>query len=125
MAATPARIAISLNDGVLLSRVDATVKANDPGATSDDSEIESFFDTAADAQVLLDERFNWKSVGGRPHDQVEFDSTLGLGTTQAITPAAPTITITDASRNIAATVAKIRAYAIDYTTERYAVEIVG
>jgi hypothetical protein len=105
--------------------VSAAIKTANPGAVSEDTEIESFFDTAADAQVLLDERFNWRSVGGRPFEQIEFDTSLGLGTLIAITPAAPTVTISDAKRNINAVVCKVRGYAIDFSTERFAVEIVG
>lgn len=125
MVATPARIALSVNDGVLLTKADPTIKDNNFNAVSDDNEIEAFFDDPVDAQVLLDERWNWKSVAGRPHEQIEFDSSLNLGTTVAVTPAAPTVTISDADRAILAVVTKVRGYAIDYTTERYAVELVG
>lgn len=123
MVATAARIALSLNDGVVLSKVDATLKAEHPNAVSQDSELETFFDTAADAQVLLDERWQWKSSLGRAREMIEFDSGLNLGTSVAVTPAVPTITVTDEKRGIIAQVAKIRAYAIDYNTERYAVEL--
>jgi hypothetical protein len=65
--ATPARIAISLNDGVVLSKVDAAIKANHPNAEdAGSSEIEMFFDNAGDAQALLDERWNWEIDGWPP-----------------------------------------------------------
>lgn len=123
MVATAARIALSLNDGVLLAKVDATLKANHPNAVSEDSELETFFDTAADAQVLVDERWAWKSAVGRAREMVEFDSSFNLGTTVPVTPAVPTMTLTDEARGIYAQSAKIRAYSIDYNTERYAVEL--
>jgi hypothetical protein len=123
MPATPARIALSLNDGVLLSKADATVKTNHPHAISEDQEIESFFDTEADAQVLLDERWAWRSAAGRLREQIEIDSDFGLGTLFAVTPALPTVTLTDQNRGIAAVSAMVRAYAVDYNAERYAVEL--
>jgi hypothetical protein len=123
MPATPARIALSLNDGVLLSHADAAIKTAHPNAVGDDTEIESFFDDEADAQVLFDERWNWKSAAGRVRQMIEVASSFGLGTTVAVTPALPTITITDEIRAISNVVAMVRAYAIDYNTDRYAVEL--
>jgi hypothetical protein len=123
MVATAARIALATNDGIVLSKLDATIKTNHPNADGDDQEIESFFDAQADAQVLLDERWAWKSAVGRAREMIEFDSGFNLGTTVAVTPAVPTITVTDEARGIIAQVAKVRAYSIDYNTERYAVEL--
>ena len=123
MVATAARIALSLNDGVLLSKVDANIKASHPNATGDDNEVETFFDLAADAQVLLDERWNWKSAAGRPREQIEVDSDFGLGTTVAVTPALPKMKISDDTRTIPPTDAMVRAYSVDYNTDRYAVEL--
>lgn len=123
MPATPARIALSLNDGVLLSKVDAALKGNHPNAVSEDNEIESFFDTQADAQVLLDERWAWRSAIGRAREQIEMDSAFGLGTTIPVTPALPKITITDERRSIVGVAMMVRGYAIDYNTDRYAVEL--
>lgn len=100
MPATPARIALSLNDGVLLSKADATIKANHPNAVEQDNEIESFFDSEADAQVLLDERWAWRSAAGRFREAIEIDSDLGLGTIIPVTPALPTILIYDEARGI-------------------------
>lgn len=125
MPATPARIALSVSDGIVLAKATPQIKTDHPNAVSDDSEIESFFDTAADAQVLLDERWAWKSAAGRPREQIELDSSFGLGTLVAVTPTLPTITITDEARAIIADVCMVRAYSIDYTSERYAVELAG
>jgi len=125
MPATPARIALSLQDGVVLSKVDATIKTNHPNASDENVEIESFFDTAADAQVLLDERWAWKSAVGRPREQIEIDSSFDLGTTNPIAPTVPRITVTDEVRGINANALAVRAYSIDYQAERYAVELAG
>lgn len=125
MPATPARVAIALNDGVLLSRADPTIKAANYNAVSNDTEIESFFDLATDAQAVLDERWAWQSVAGRPREQVEVDSSFNLGTKIALAPKVPTITLTDTSRSIVGVACKVRAYAIDYNSERYAVELIG
>lgn len=126
MPATPARIALSLNDGVVLSKADSTIKANHPNAEdAGGSEIEMFFDNAADAQVLLDERWDLKSVVGRPREQIEVDTSLGLGTIIPIAPAVPTFTITDETRGIVAVSCMTRSYSIDYNSERYAIEVVG
>lgn len=126
MPATPSRIAISLNDGIVLSKIDAAIKANHPNAEdSGENEIEMFFDNSADAQVLLDERWNWKSAAGRPREQIEIDSTFGLGTLIPVTPAVPRFTITDSDRGIAAALCMARSYSLDYNTDRYAVELAG
>lgn len=125
MVATPARIALSLNDGVVLSKTDAALKADHPNAVSADTEIEMFFDTASDAQVLLDERWAWRSAPGRPKEQIELSADLGLGTTTPLTPALPTFTIADETRGIRGAVCAVRGFSIDHNTDRYAVEIVG
>ena len=125
MPASPARIALSLNDGVVLSKADPAIKTTHPNAVGEEQEIESFFDTAADAQVLLDERWAYKSVAGRPHEQIEVNSSFGLGTQVALTPAVPRITLTDEDRGMAGVSTMVRAYAIDYNNERYAVELLG
>jgi hypothetical protein len=126
MPATPTRIAISLNDGVVLSKIDSTIKSSHPNAEdAGGSEIEMFFDNPADAQVLLNERWDWRSVAGRPHEQVELDSSLGLGTVIPVTPAAPQFEITDAVRGIVSADCIVSAYSVDYNTERYAVEVMG
>lgn len=125
MPATPARIAKSTVDGVALSRVDPALRAANPDAVDEgSSEIEMFFDDPADADVLLDERWNWRKQIARPHEAVEVEETLGLGTTQAIVPTIPQFTIRDASRGIDAQV-KARAFVADHRVDRYSVELVG
>lgn len=123
MPATPARVALSLNDGVLLSRADPAIKADHPNAVAEENEVESFFDTAEDAEVMLGERWDWRSRVGGLREQIEVDSSLNLGTTVPITPAAPQVKITDEDRGIIGQNCIVRAYAVDYTSERYAIEL--
>lgn len=112
-------------DGIVLSRVDTALRAAQPNATDEgDQEIEMFFDSEADAGVLLDERWNWKKTVGRIHEAVEVDTGFGFGTLIAVAPAIPVLTVQDPSRNLNV-VAKVRAFAADYTTERYSIEVLG
>lgn len=125
MPATPSDIAKYTVDGVALSKVDVDLRAAHPNAVDlGDKEIEMFFDSEVDAQVLLDERWNWLKTAGRIHEAVEVESSFGLGTTKAVTPTIPTMTVIDAKRNLNAT-AKVRAFVADYTTERHSVELLG
>lgn len=125
MSATPARIALALSDGVMLTRSDAAIRTLHPNAIdTGETEREMFFDTAADADVLLDELWNWRKLAGRLHEAVEVDSSLGLGTTVPVAPTVPYMTVIDEDRAINAQ-AKIRAFAVDYGTERYSVELLG
>lgn len=125
MVATPARIALSLNDGVVLSKLDAALKGNHPNAVSADSEIEMFFDNPADAQILLDERWAWRSAPGRPKEQLELAADLGLGTIVPLAPALPTYTINDETRGLRGAVCAVRGFSVDHNTDRYAVEVIG
>lgn len=112
-------------DGVQLSRVDTSIRVADPNAVDEGgSEIEMFFDTDADAGTLLDERWNWRKTRNRIHEAVEVETGFGLGTTVAVVPAVPRMTVQDDSRNLNQTV-NIRAFAVDYTKERYSLELLG
>lgn len=123
MPADPSRIAQFTVDGVLLSKVEPTIKTSFPGAI-EGREIEMFFDDPGDAQVLLDERFAWQSKTNRLREAVELDETLGLGTTIPLTPALPQFNVVDAARNIDAP-AIVKAYAANFDSDRYAVEFIG
>lgn len=125
MPATPARIALSTSDGVVISRADPTLRQNHPNAVDQgDSEIEMFYDTAADGEAMLEERWQLVKSTNRFHEAIETDSSFGLGTTVPITPALPTISVTDEDRGIDGT-AVIRASAADYQAERYSLELIG
>lgn len=123
MPADPQRIAQFVVDGQVLSRVDPLLKQTYPGA-SELPEIEMFFDDIADAEALLEERWAWQRQAGRPREAVEFEDTLGLGTSIPLVPAVPQFTVIDESRSID-TIAIVKAYAADFNTDRYAVELTG
>lgn len=123
MPADPARIAQSTVDGVVVSRVDASIKTTHANAT-DVAELETFWDSEDDADDMLEERWAWQSNPGRLREAVEFDGSLGLGTHIPIMPAVPTFTVIDDTRSISGDGA-VRAYAADFENERYAVEMIG
>jgi hypothetical protein len=126
MPATPAWIGEFTVDGVVLSRVDTAIRAADPAAVDlGDREIEMFFDFAADGDIVLDERWNLQKQRGRFHEAVEFEiGALPLGTFVALTPALPTINVTDRARSISV-VPRTRAYVNDYQTERSSIELLA
>ena len=113
------------SDGVVLSRVDTALRAAHPNAVDQGAtEREYFFDSEADTAVMLDEYWNWRKTPGRIHEAIEVDATFGLGTSIAITPAVPQMTVVDDSRSINV-LARVRAFAADYTIERHSVELLG
>src|SRR4051812_25184486 len=125
MPASPARIPMMTSDGVALSRVDSALRTAQPNASDENgTEREYFFDTQADTDAMIDEYWNWRKTPGRVHEAVETDSGFGLGTTVAVSPAIPQFTVVDDGRGINA-LARVRAFAVDYTKERYSVELLG
>lgn len=124
MPANPARIGMMVNDGIVESRVDATLRTNRPNAIDEGSEErEMFFDSEADTDAMVDEYWNWRKTPGRIHEAVEIEIVTGIGST-AVTPAVPKMTAVDAERGINVA-ANIRALAADYTIERISIELLG
>lgn len=125
MTATAEAIAQYTNDGNVITASSAAVLTADPNAIDGADNIrETFFDNATDAQVLLDEWFAMQSMLGRPHEGIEVDDSLGLGTTVPLWPGAPRATVIDDTRDILALTA-VRAYSSDGETDSYAIEVVG
>ena len=125
MPATPAYIAEFTTDGVALSRVDTALRVAMPSAVDEGgSEIEMFFDLAADGEVLLEERWQLVKSLTRIHEAVETETSMGLGTTVPLSPAVPRFTLVDSPRGINQT-ASVRAFVIDRAAERYSVELLG
>jgi hypothetical protein len=122
MAALPADIAKYTTDGKVITSSNAPLKAAHPEAEDIVEEIEMFFDTEADAQVLLDEKLVLRSRLGGLHEGVEVDESLGLGTTVPIAPTVPCYRFVDAMRGIDR-VARVRAFAYESGTDRYSVEL--
>lgn len=123
MTADPARIAKFSVDGIVVSRVDATIKTNFPNAEDlGQSEIEMFFRLEADADAMLEEKWAIFSSASRPHEGVELEDSLGLGTTIAISPRVPRFQTVDEERGMNVSLAA-RAYVQDMTTDRYSIEL--
>ena len=123
MSADPARIAKFSNDGIVISRVDDAIKAKYPNAEDfGTSEIEMFFRNQADADAMLDEKWNALKVANRVHEGVEITQDLGLGTTIQLSPVVPRLQTIDESRGIDASLA-VRAFVQDMTTDRYSIEL--
>lgn len=123
MTATPADVARYTQDGFVLTAEDPAIKAAFGDAQDGgDREIEMFFDTVADAQLMLDERFALLSQASPIHEGIEVEESLGLGSDIPIAPVVPAVTVVDDTRAIN-TVARVRAYAYSGDTDRYSVEV--
>lgn len=123
MPASPARIAKSTVDGVVVERIDPALKQLHANAVDVD-EIETFFDDAGDAQAMLNERFTWSSDPARLREAIEFDGTVDLGTGISLTPASPIFRVIDESRDLD-DYGAVRAYAANYESDRFALELIG
>ena len=88
-----------------------------------ETEIEHFFDNEADSQVLLDETFGIVSRIAPTYLALELADTLGVGTSVPIAPLVPTGRLVD-ERTGLNRIVRIRAYAVDYGTDRYSVEVI-
>jgi tetrahydromethanopterin S-methyltransferase subunit B len=130
MPADPADIARYTTDGILVySPADPTdadaLRALCPNAVSRiDQEIEMFFDSATDAQAMLDEAYAILSSVHPISVQVELAEDLGLGKAIALTPAVPVFTVVDSRIGLSAA-ARVRSYAYEMNTDRYALELLG
>jgi hypothetical protein len=125
VTALPADVAKYTNDGVVVTSTNPAIKAEHVDArNSGAGEIEMFFDSEADAQILLDEKFTYLSKISPVHDGIEVEESLGLGTTVAIAPQVPSFRVVDESRQLDQ-VARVRAYAFDLATDRFSVEVIA
>lgn len=123
MTATPAAVAKYTSDGIMLTKELASIKTNQIDAQeSGDTEVEMFFDLAANGQTLLDERFAILSQISGLHEGIEVEDSLGLGTTIPLTPSVPCVRVIDDSRSIDEVV-RVRALAYDGQTDRYSLEV--
>jgi len=123
MPATPADIAKYTNDGIVISQQDFTIRDNFPDALdSGDTIQEMFFDSVADAQEMLDERFALLSVVAPPHEGIEVTESLGLGQAIPIAPYVPCFRCIDAEQGIDE-VLRTTSYAYDMGTDRFSVEV--
>lgn len=122
MAATPSDIAKYTQNGVTDTALDTTIRDRYPNAV-DQGETDTFFRLRTDAAVLLAERDGLIMNDPGPHEALELEDTLGLGSTVPVTPNVPTYTIVDDDRGISALL-RVRGYALDMNVDRYSVEFV-
>lgn len=125
MPATAADVAAYTVDGIVVTSQNSAIKtlihdAKDLG----ENEIEMFFDDPADAQVMLDEKFAILSTIGPLHEGIEVEDRIGIGTAIPYTPAVPSFTVVDDSRNLNA-VGRLRAFVEDRHTDRFSIELLG
>lgn len=123
MTATPSAVAKFTRDGIVLTSQDTGIRdAQRDAQTTGDTELESFFNNAADAQIVLNEIWATFSVVSPLHEGIEVTETLGLGTTIPLTPSVPCFQVVDASRGIDE-LARTRAFSYDTNTESFSVEV--
>lgn len=123
MTALPADISKYTKDGVVVTLADETVRDAHPDAVDQrETEIEMFYANAADAQAMLQERFDILSKVNAITEAIEIDEGLELGTTIPLTPSVPCFTIVDETRGIE-TVVRARAFAYDTGQERFSIEV--
>lgn len=123
MTALPADVAKYTRDGLVVTSQNLGLKAAHREAVDRGSEeIEMFFDTAADAQAMLDEKLTLLSKVNPLHEGVEVDETLAIGVTIPISPVVPNFRFIDEDREIDV-VARARAFAYETGSDRYSVEL--
>lgn len=126
MPANPADIGKFTTDGVvitvpLLQADSDAIAADNIDARYTETPIEMFYDTAADTQAMLLERFGYLSRVGPLHIGVEVAEAIDLGGAIAITPTVPAFTLVDGET---VTNVRTRAYAQDMTTDRFSIEVI-
>ena len=124
MSALPADIAKYTKDGVVITNENAALRAAHNEA--DDrlgSPIEMFFDSVADGQAMLDEKFALLSKINPAHEGIEVEENLRLGQDIPIAPSVPCFRIVDEEREID-TVARVRAYAYETEQDRFSIEVI-
>jgi hypothetical protein len=126
MPATPATIAKLTNDGLVVTAELPAVKALFPidARNLGENEIETFFDSGADAQAMIDEKLSILGQVPRPHEGIEIDTQIGIGSSIPISPSIPRFTLIDEPRGLLA-IARVRAIADDMETDRFSIEMLG
>lgn len=124
LTATPARIrrvrreaeyARSTQPAVLTARPNAKDGYANP--------MEGFFDTVAQAQLMLTERAN-VLMADRKREAVETTEPFRLGSTLPLTPSLPRVRLIDQQTEFDRTM-MVRGVAIDLAVDRNAIEVVG
>jgi len=123
MPALPADIAKYTTDGVVVTASNPAIKTSFSDAQDGgEVEIEMFYDTEADAQWALNERFAIVSQIAPPHMALEIAETIALGTDIPIAPQAPCLRVIDAESGIDDTL-RVISYAYEMNSDRYSIEV--
>lgn len=123
MTALPADVAKYTRDGLVVTSQNLALKAAHREALDLGSEeIEMFYDSAADAQAMLDEKLALRSKINPLHEGVEVEETLAIGVSIPISPVVPNFRYIDEAREIDK-VARTRAFAYETGSDRYSVEL--
>ena len=124
MAANPADIAKFTSDGIVITVADQLLETVHPDALDGrQEEIEMFFASAGDGQVLLAERFALLAIHEPVHEMVEIEDRMGLGTDIPLAPVVPSFSVVDDVRDIKTT-CRLRGFSIELESDREAVEVI-
>lgn len=124
LTALPARIRRVIRDCEFARVSNGSVLVQRPAANDGFASVrEGFFDSAADAQVLLNELAT-QLIADRRREAIETDSPFQLGAGVDLTPAIPTARCIDKSNGFDR-VMTIKGVAIDLGTDRNSIEVVG
>ena len=129
MPADPDDIALYTTDGVLVvaptdPAISAAIQATHIDARDGSAnEIEHFFDTEAASQLLLNELFALRSQVQPLYLAVEIDESLGLGSTIPVQASVPCLRVVDDATGLSQVV-RVRAYAANFATDRFSVELI-
>lgn len=126
MPATPARIGFVSEAFRFSDASSSTVRARYGDAARDtrDEPIESYFDSTADAQAVVNERFSLLS-GDRRLMQIEIGRLLPLSGPLAFNTVAPTVTVIDDERNLNRTMMVTGIEGLDYETDTLTLTVWG
>lgn len=124
MSADAATVAKITRDGIDIEQKSTAIRDAHPDAVDDSNNVrETFVDDIADAETLLLEQWNILSTLDPFHIGVEAEEKIDLGGAISITPQVPSFTIVDPKTDLSK-VARVRAFAYDLETERFAIEFI-
>lgn len=122
--ATPARIRRVRREATFARFTNSATLVVRPDAQDGYAAVrEGFWDTAADAQVIVNELAGVLGVD-RKHEAVETDSPFGLGSAIALTPRVPRARLIDREAEFDRTML-IKGVSIDLGTGRNSIEAMG
>lgn len=125
MPASASDIAKFTTDGIVVTSSNSAILTAHPEAVDQgDDVIEMFFDNAADALVVLNERFGLLSQINGAHEAVVVEESLGLGSTISVTSITPSFRVIDEERMLDTTL-RTRAYAYEAGSDQYSVELMA